>query len=154
MRLISHRGNLNGPEPRDENTLSYIEYAIKAGYNVEIDVRSSEGQLFLGHDSVQEKISLDFLFNHKLWVHAKDAETVKKILEWNEYHSGWDNPMLGIHFFWHQNDDRAFTSLGYVWTYPGKELVGKSIAVLPELGTEWNISKAYGICSDHVKGYK
>ena len=38
MILISHRGNLNGPKPDQENSPNYINNAISKGYNVEIDV--------------------------------------------------------------------------------------------------------------------
>lgn len=31
--------------------------------------------------------------------------------------------------FWHQEDDYALTSSGYIWTYPDKLLTDKSIIV-------------------------
>ena len=34
MIFISHRGNLNGPEPLRENCPSYIDEALRAGYDV------------------------------------------------------------------------------------------------------------------------
>ena len=37
MKLISHRGNIDGPQPDRENSPNYINEAIEAGYNVEID---------------------------------------------------------------------------------------------------------------------
>ena len=39
MRLIAHRGNLNGPNPLVENDPQRITYCIDEGYDVEIDVR-------------------------------------------------------------------------------------------------------------------
>ena len=58
--------------------------------------------------------------------------------------------------FWHQDDDVTLTSKGYIWTYTGKQLTDKSIAVLPELDSEFIISskKIVGICSDYVVNYK
>ena len=53
-----------------------------------------------------------------------------------------------IHCFWHQEDDVTLTSRGFFWTYPGKELTKKSIAVLPQ-----KIDKTldcYGVCTDEV----
>jgi len=38
MKLISHRGNLFGPNPTNENNPDYILNAIELGYDVEIDV--------------------------------------------------------------------------------------------------------------------
>ena len=38
MKLIAHRGNVNGPNPDKENHTDYINEAIILGYDVEIDV--------------------------------------------------------------------------------------------------------------------
>lgn len=53
--LISHRGNLNGPDSR-ENHPDYIDTAIESGYQVEIDLRF-DGNFYLGHDDPQYKVS-------------------------------------------------------------------------------------------------
>ena len=37
MILISHRGNIDGPEPNTENKPSRIQYTISQGYDVEVD---------------------------------------------------------------------------------------------------------------------
>ena len=57
MKLISHRGNINGSEPENENNPSYVERAIQLGYDVEVDVRIKDGKLFLGYD--EPKYQLD-----------------------------------------------------------------------------------------------
>ena len=46
MKIISHRGNIRGPVPGRENAPSYIDCAIGNGYDVEIDVRSVNGELW------------------------------------------------------------------------------------------------------------
>ena len=38
MILISHRGNINGPNPEMENNPEYIQKALDLGYDVEVDV--------------------------------------------------------------------------------------------------------------------
>ena len=38
--LISHRGNLTGKQPELENTPSYIDAALAAGFKCEVDVYS------------------------------------------------------------------------------------------------------------------
>ena len=58
-----------------------------------------------------------------------------------------------INCFWHQNDDITLTSKGYIWTYPGKQPIQSSIAVMPELYND-NLTNCIGICSDHVEDYK
>ena len=61
LKIISHRGNIKGPQPDKENRPSYIDCAIGNGYQVEIDVNLRDGELWLGHDEPQYKI------NHK-WI--------------------------------------------------------------------------------------
>ena len=53
MKLISHRGNINGRIENYENNPDYIDDTIRLGYDVEVDVWMIEGVLFLGHDEPQ-----------------------------------------------------------------------------------------------------
>lgn len=50
MIIISHRGNINGPNPRMENKPEYIKKALDENFMVEIDVWFYQGELWLGHD--------------------------------------------------------------------------------------------------------
>ena len=43
MLFISHRGNLSGPQPENENKVSYIQAAIDKGFSVEVDVIDFDG---------------------------------------------------------------------------------------------------------------
>ena len=76
MKIISHRGNIRGPVPDKENRPSYIDCAIGNGYDVEIDVRSINGELWLGHDEPQYKIDHNWIDKrrHYLWIHCKNSE--------------------------------------------------------------------------------
>ena len=47
MILISHRGNINGPNPEMENDPRYIENTLGKGFNVEVDVWSNDSDFFL-----------------------------------------------------------------------------------------------------------
>ena len=38
MILISHRGNIDGPNPKLENSPEYIQLAMEKGFDVEVDV--------------------------------------------------------------------------------------------------------------------
>jgi aryl-phospho-beta-D-glucosidase BglC (GH1 family) len=86
MILISHRGNLNGPNPERENSPKYIDEAIEAGYDVEIDIWLNDGILYLGHDSIQYETSLQWLKNRKdkllmqffSCIETKEAENLLK----------------------------------------------------------------------------
>ena len=63
IKLISHRGNLNGVNPDRENSPSYIQEAITAGYDVEIDVHWWDSGIWLGHDKPDWMVPLLFLEN-------------------------------------------------------------------------------------------
>ena len=139
MILISHRGNLNGPKPDQENSPNYINNAISKGYNVEIDVWFKD-EFFLGHDEPLYPVKPEYLINTKLWCHAKNIEAVEALKSINS------------HFFWHQQDDVVLTSKGYFWTYPGKKLFKNSICVLPEKASYTKFQCA-GICSDYISKY-
>ncbi len=105
MIIISHRGNIRGPVPDKENRPSYIDCAIGNGYHVEIDVRSIDGELWLGHDEPQYRVDHNWLNKrrHYLWLHCKNLEAAKEC--W-EYHS-----------FCHTSDPFTYTSTGKIWLH-------------------------------------
>jgi hypothetical protein len=144
MKLISHRGNINGPKPDMENSPDYIEKALKLGYDVEIDVWFSGDDFYLGHDYPKYKILETFLESDKIWSHAKDINSLVRMIQNKK-----------INCFWHQNDDFTITSKGVIWTYPGKDLTNNSICVLPERSNYdlESIKNCYGVCSDFIKRY-
>lgn len=144
MILISHRGNLTGPKKEKENTPEYIDEAIKAGYDVEIDLWSVEGVLLLGHDEPQYRITQHWLNEriNKLWVHCKNIEAME-----------WMNTVGSFIYFWHQEDTMTLTSFSHIWAYPGKQPIKNSIAVMPEIHND-NLDHCMGICSDYVQDYK
>ena len=62
--FISHRGNLNGEEPEYENTTDYINNALSKGFECEIDVWFVKNEFYLGHDTPEEKIDIEFILNN------------------------------------------------------------------------------------------
>ena len=141
MYFISHRGNINGIQKENENKPEYIIKAIENNFEVEIDVRFNNGNFFLGHDYDQYKIDKNFLLKKQIWCHAKTPEALLALKE------------IKAHYFWHQKDDYTLTSKGYIWTYPGKKLLNRSICVLPEIAN-YNEINCLGICSDFIERYK
>ncbi len=145
MRLIAHRGNINGPNPARENTIDYIDEALAAGYEVEVDVWYNvlENTFYLGHDGPIEPVSAHSLANSAIWCHAKNAVALRALLS------------IGAHCFMHDTDDAVLTSNKHIWTYPGKELVPNAICVLPEsVASKPDYEMCSGICSDYVINYK
>lgn len=144
MKFISHRGNLKGSFPDLENNPNYIDSAIQQEYEVEIDVWCENNNLMLGHDEPSYSVNLNWFLDRKsnLWIHCKNISAIEYFKNIN-----------GFNFFWHENDTMTFTSLGYVWVFPGKQPVKKSIAVMPEIYND-DISEVIGICSDYVEKYR
>jgi hypothetical protein len=143
MKYISHRGNLTGPDPILENEPGYIQDAIEAGFDVEVDVWYVDGKFMLGHDMPTYDVDKKFLLNEKLWCHAKNAEALEAMMS------------EGIHCFWHENDERTITSRGFVWTYPYKKLLKGSVVVIldKELDYEY-VSRADAVCGDYVQSWR
>jgi hypothetical protein len=142
MKLIAHRGLINGPEKEFENKPAQIETALDMGFDCEIDVWFKDGEWWLGHDDPTYLVDFKFLEQPGLWIHAKNLPAL---------HILGEDPKLN--FFWHQEDDFTLTSQGYIWTYPGKLLTDRSISVMPE----WNDPNfnnlnfnCFGICSDYI----
>ena len=136
MRLIAHRGNISGRQPEKENDPEYIQTALNAGFDVEIDVRVQDGQIYLGHDQADHLSDLQFLKKPGLWCHAKDLEALHLMLQ------------EGIHCFWQDQDDFSITSRGFIWTNLNKPVTNKSVLVILE-DTFSLPSDCYGICADN-----
>jgi len=143
MFYISHRGNIFGPNKKNENKIDYIKNALDLGFDVEIDVWYHKNNFYLGHDEPQFKTNESFLLTKEFWCHAKNFEALVNLKK------------IKSNYFWHQEDDYILTSSGYIWTYPGKKLDKKSIYVLPEWSKKFDNSLNFsGICSDFIDKYK
>lgn len=143
MRLISHRGNLNGPNPERENTPEYIQEALDAGYEVEIDVwRVRPGQWFLGHDGPELEVDTNFIFKKGLVVHCKNLYALGDLICSPE-----------VECFFHDQDDYTLTSKNAIWTFPGRPAAPQSILVHPETFGGWENDVA-GLCSDWITRYE
>ena len=142
MKVISHRGNLNGPNPSTENSIPAINIALYHGFDVEIDIWYKNNNWYLGHDKPKYLIDESFLQNKKLWCHAKNLDALNLMLKNNK-----------IHCFWHQNDDFTLTSKSYIWTYPTKEIKDNSIIVLRSKKDKVP-KKCFGVCTDFPLTYK
>jgi len=140
MKLIAHRGNLNGPNDR-ENQPTYILESLILGYDCEIDVRYIDGFLFLGHDNPDYEINISFLLNNseKLWIHCKNVEALDFLLDYSS-----------LNIFWHQEDNYTITSKGFIWCYPKMKTTNKSIILMPEWNNFEIPETGYGICSDYI----
>ena len=145
--LISHRGNLRGKNTERENHPSYIDEAIQAGYDVEIDIWYLEGRLFLGHDSPQYIVDIHWLENRSpsLWIHCKNMEALSYF---NDYEWKKSNQ---FNYFSHDVDMGVLTSHSYIWS---TNLYKGGILVLPEVFNREPMETTIGICSDVIENYR
>lgn len=117
MKIIAHRGNMDGPE-----TVENDPQRLPFGEEVELDVWSMFGHAMLGHDHPKYDVKQEVLMRKGVWCHAKNREALIYLCE------------IGAHYFWHEHDQFAITSQGYIWT--GREIYNRDGTV-------------YGICTDY-----
>ena len=149
MKIIAHRGNLNGPNPLTENDPKRITQCIEQGYDVEIDLRYDPitNVLWLGHDEPQHKVTWYWLAGRQehLWIHCKDVATLHEFAT----NTG------GYNYFFHDKDDYTLTSMKYIWSYPGKSYTDHTVVVMPEREEmDWDklrVTNCYGVCTDYAE---
>jgi len=140
MHFIAHRGNFAG-ESQLENHPDYLLRALQKGFEVEIDIWYKDGAFALGHDEPQYEVGFDFLKNisNHSWFHAKNLQAMSALKQFNT--------------FWHENDERVFTSKGFIWTFSEEEYNLNSVIVFLNDDKEQIIKsfdKCAGICSDNI----
>lgn len=129
--FISHRGNLDGPEPSYENSPDYVGRAIDKGYRVEVDVWVRKNpfdgvsRLYLGHDGPLHHISISWLLRNgpRLVLHIKDPEVFNVF--WLE------EPELN--YFCHTLDPFTVTSKGEVWIHDWARCLFKTPRLRPRI---------------------
>lgn len=158
MRIISHRGNLTGPDKTRENTEAYLIEALEKGFDVEFDLWCVADKFWLGHDFAEHAFSLDTLLrwstvysNQKLYVHCKNIWALEKMIKIEKGN---------IVPFFHDADQCILLKVGTIWVHP-KAIHSvsdrkNSIAVYStckSLGYDVNLDLDfqgfYGICTDY-----
>ena len=133
LKIISHRGNLTGPNEKLENNPKYIKNAITSGFDVEVDLWVTD-EMYLGHDDPTYMIKKDF-FCDKMWIHCKNLKAVEVMKSTN------------LNWFWHDKDKMTLTSKGSVWAYPGVYVSG---GITVECGRPFKIiENIAGVCTDY-----
>lgn len=146
MILISHRGNITGRIPDSENRPSYIQDTITLGYDVEIDIRMKEGELYLGHDYAQYRVELGWLLEkrNKLWIHTKDFESLDLLID------------KGLKIFFHEQERQTIiNNTNLIWSHDLGSVSSKSIIPLLDLESineyGYLTQDVYGVCSDYLQ---
>lgn len=158
--IISHRGNLNGPNSCRENSIGAIFTALNLGFHVEVDLLSYDPinkVLVLGHDSPNEFLKLDLLnslttkLHSMIWWHIKTPNALSFVI---------NSPVMP-NYFVHQDDDYVLTNRGIPWVHYNNKYskIKEGIQVLPELVKSNSLEKisfrdCYGICTDYPCLYR
>ena len=140
MKKISHRGNIWGRELDKENHPHYIELALNAGFDCEIDVWNIAGNWMLGHDVPQYHVNIRFLDHPNLWLHCKNKQAMHLM------------PSALHNVFWHEADTMTLTTRGNIWTTHWDILDRRTVIMcLDEALPPADIrNKIYGVCSDYI----
>lgn len=152
MKIYSHRGNLEGPNPERENDPDYILEALQEKFPVEVDCWWKDGDLYFGHDGPQYKVKTDFIQQNKymMVLHAKNFEAVRWLRN------------RDVHYFYHENDPYTITSWQWTWMYPNTENLYDELTIMavPELV---NLFDRYmlphgesigGVCTDYPYNWR
>ena len=142
MIFIAHRGNTKGPS-MFENEPYYLTKAIGEGYMPEADIWCVKGDLWLGHDWPDHRVTPEWMQDYAQYCifHCKNWEAILAMQQAKQ------------HYFWHQGDEYTLTSEGFVWVYPGRPSPHTKDFIecepsLTEFPETW--VNNYGICSDYV----
>jgi hypothetical protein len=145
MFIISHRGNLDGPDLIQENKPQYVDKALSKGFEAELDVRFINKSLFLGHDEAQHLVSLSWLNKRKkkIWLHCKNKKAAENLKDFKS--------------FCHVQDPFVYVTNGKIWVHDmNLEINNKCLIPLMsknDLDIFFNkngqIAKPYAICTDY-----
>lgn len=142
MKIIAHRGNLEGPNKYTENKPETICSAIEYGFDCEIDIWRIDDQLWLGHDEPQYVTSLSFLtqYHNGLWIHCKNIEALIYLKD-------------DFNCFFHDKDLYTLTSRGHIWGNITSPCNSSVIQVMPEHSPYPFTKEIAGICTDYPIRY-
>ncbi|WP_431857369.1 hypothetical protein [Azospirillum sp.] len=142
MKVYSHRGNLSGKSPR-ENEPAFIRECIARGFHVEVDLWCVDGAWFLGHDDPTHPIDLAEFDREEVIFHLKSPHVP---------------PLRHADAFAIDNDRYVLTLRGLLWTNYGQPATAQSVMCAPELvGDSRPLEdfvrsiqhQAAGICTDY-----
>ena len=125
MKIIAHR----------INSIKAIKSLVADGFDVEVDFWYVKGAFFIGHDAPEKKIDISLLNRNVVWSHAKNLAALERLLR------------NGFNCFFHDSDQCVLTSRRLIWTYPGKPVGKRSIALFPKKITK-KLLQCYGLCVD------
>lgn len=158
MRIISHRGNLYGPDKEKENTENYLLEALNSGFDLEFDIWYFASKFWLGHDMPKRSFSVDSVIqwasryqNQNFYVHCKNTWALENILIIEK---------SNIIPFFHDIDHCILLRNNTIWVHPNAvssiSKKNRSIAVISyckrigyHIDYDIDTTDFYGICTDY-----
>jgi hypothetical protein len=157
MKLIAHRGltefdpKLQGIVVYEENSPPQIYSAIKAGFDVEIDLRYDEGKMYLGHDvarcEIQDYTLVEWAKKCTVYAHCKDIKAA--------FHCPGLDTIIP---FCHAEDDFIMLKNHLLWVHPKfinnipPTVRPQCIIVMPPTMDFPPFSDYYGVCTGNPSG--
>jgi hypothetical protein len=145
MIVISHRGNIHGPNTERENCPAYIDEAINKNLQVEVDIRCINKQFSLGHDKADYFVDEEWILKRKtnIWFHCKNLEAYVSLQKLDST----------IKTFCHSVDPYVITSEKYLWVHD-TNLELNNMCIIPLINKEdilrYNKKDVYAVCTDYV----
>jgi hypothetical protein len=157
VRIISHRGNLTGPDSDKENTESYLIEALNMGFDIEFDIWYIS-KFWLGHDSPLKSFSTDTLLhwstmymNQNFYVHCKNMWALEEMIKISK---------RNIIPFFHDVDQCILLKDNTIWVHPSavhSSLTRENcIAVYStcktvkyDINYDIDFERFHGICTDY-----
>jgi len=161
MKIISHRGYLNGKDDYLENNPKEIIRILEnTDFDIEVDLWTKDLKWYFGHDypkyelSSEEIILLFEYYFDRVWIHCKNFDALDNLSSSKHY------LFKNLNYFWHQEDDFTLTSKQYIWCYPGKfeeDFFGNMVCLdfdLKESEEYYKNLSVCAICTDYPKKLK
>jgi|LauGreDrversion4_2_1035121.scaffolds.fasta_scaffold02508_14 hypothetical protein len=158
MRIVSHRGNLTGPDKDKENTEPYLLEALERGFDIEFDIWYMGSKFWLGHDVPTKSFSIDTLIqwatvyqNQNFYVHCKHVWALEQMVKTKK---------KNIIPFFHDIDQCILLSDYTIWVHPNAinavSVRENCIAVFPacktikyDINYDVDFERFHGICTDY-----
>lgn len=140
---IAHRALVNGPDKRLENDIATIVHRCSNGLYSEIDIWYVNSKWYIGHDSPEEEIALEYLISPYLFIHAKNVDAFHELQIISNSHG------LNLRIFYHTEEHYALTTRGETIIYPGLPEKDGWLYMMPER-TKLTLQSSGMICSDYA----
>jgi glycerophosphoryl diester phosphodiesterase len=92
MVILAHRANLEGPNPKLENSLTVTQRALELGFGIETDLRrDADGQFYISHDPAPRTQENDFS-----WFSGLFRKFADRVIAMNVKELGYEESLIHL----------------------------------------------------------